>query len=239
MPVPEPFIPRKSPLQMNRIVYACDIGSVKTGKFAWVRADLDADFAPVGSNDMGGLLDCLKSDLRGKSSIALGFEAPLFMPVPNEIGNLGSGRIGEGSRSMFAQSGACAMALGCKQIAFILRHMVSYKQTYELTFDATSWMACAQPRILIWEAFVSGKTHAPVGEDIRDAATAACYFHQHQACLENASKFIPSHYDCFSLIGSVALWSGWLRNRRSVKEKCLVLKPDKMFSGNIRIHCRA
>ncbi len=75
---------------MGGVVYARGIGSVKSGSFAWSRV-VSLKAKPMASRNVDGLLDRIEDDVRSGASIALGFEAPLFMPVPlcsSEYSNL-------------------------------------------------------------------------------------------------------------------------------------------------------
>lgn len=220
---------------MKRIVYACDIGSTKpkTNSFGWVRSDLKAAFKPAGSANIDELVNHLTKDLGSGASVALGFEAPLFMPVPDNSDDLSCARDGEGNRSMFAPAGGYVTTLACHQIAFILNKISSFKSTHDLILDEASWKSCKKPTILLWEAFVSGKeVHAPKGNHIGDAATAAHLFHMEQKSLEKNSSVTTSH-DCFSILGAVAIWSGWLKNKSALKKKCLVLRPTKRYKTKV------
>jgi len=220
---------------MKRIVYACDIGSTKpkTNSFGWVRSDLTSNFAPVGSNIIDDLLYQIKIDLNDGASIALGFEAPQFMPVPKDSSELSCGRDGEGNRSMFAPAGGYVTTLSCHQTAFILSTISKFKSSHDLTLDAALWTDCEKPMILLWEAFVSGKqAHSSKGGHIPDAGTAAKFFHEKQKVLSGNSSVETGH-DCFSFIGAVALWSGWINRISIIKEKCIVLRPKKKYSVKI------
>ena len=219
---------------MNRIVYACHIGSTKpqSNKFAWVRVELEANFKPIGSQKIEDLVDCLGHDLKKYASIALGFKSPLFMPVPAESEQFSSGRDGERSRSIFAPIGCYVTTLGCQQAAFVLKNIFPDRLSHELTLDAARWTRADKPMLLLWEAFVSGKAHTTNGYDIQDAATAAHYFHNNKDHLE-ASASVDSTHDCFSFIGAVALWSGWTESPSMIRSKCLVLRPEQKYSGDI------
>ncbi len=105
---------------MNHAVYACDIGSVKSDNFAWSRVESLQD-PPIASGDIDELLVHLVCDAQSGASVALGFEAPLFMPVPSRSGDLSSGRPGEKNRSMFAPAGLAVTTLGLHEAAWILR----------------------------------------------------------------------------------------------------------------------
>ena len=216
---------------MRKIVYACDVGSTKPKrcKFGWVRMDLGSkNSMPEGSKSIDGLILRLEKDLLEGTSIALGFEAPLYMPVPIQSESLSKGRADEGNRSMFAPIGGYVTTLGCHQSAFILSRISNFKKSHKLTLDPTVWRECTKPTILIWEAFVSGPAHSKNGDDVHDAATAADYFRAHQ----NEFKVITADPSPpLSLVGAVALWSGWRNDIAVLKEKCLVLRPDVPYGG--------
>jgi hypothetical protein len=96
---------------MKRAIYACDVGSTRVQSdgrpsFAWARVDPDdSGLRVVGSRQIRELTGCVGEDLRSGASVALGFEAPLFVPVPDDARRLSAGRTNEGSRSFAAPIG--------------------------------------------------------------------------------------------------------------------------------------
>ncbi len=87
-----------------RIIYACDVGSTKAAKakgrlqsFAWAR--LDPEDGAIGvSRCIENLIHYIGCDVKRGYSVSLGFEAPLFIPVPEDRKDLSKGREGEGNR---------------------------------------------------------------------------------------------------------------------------------------------
>jgi len=65
-----------------RATYTCDIGSIRSKNFGWVRQVPEGKDDPIGSRDIVDLVNCLEEDMANEMSIALGFECPLFIPVP-------------------------------------------------------------------------------------------------------------------------------------------------------------
>lgn len=176
---------------MDRAIYACDIGSVRAGSFAWVRAD-PRSTRLVGSACIDSLVESLFQDITsGNRSVALGLEAPLFMPVPDDSQELNSGRDDEGQRSMFAPAGATVTTLGLHEVAWILaslRNRLGRKaEGIHYTLNGRDWRSTGGEQLLLWEAFVSEGAHAGQGEGrphLRDAATAAAHFRDNeQICL--------------------------------------------------------
>jgi len=224
---------------MKRVVYACDIGSTRpqgrNGRpaFAWARLLPNEGSKLVqGSSGIQYLVDRLELDIERGYSVALGFEAPLFIPVPQDSKDLSKGRRGEGNRSFASPVGLTACALGVHQSAWILKRL--YESSYDkcvFTLDLQSWPPSGhRPVLFCWEAFVSGQAHSD--EHLRDAATAAVTFLSSEQDLQEANAVGADNV--ISLIGAVALWSGWISDLRYLRKSTLVLKPTSVFEGEIQ-----
>lgn len=218
---------------MERVVYACDIGSIRAGTFAWARS---TGACPPGvSTNIDLLVERLSDDAAAGLSIALGFESPLYMPVPELSSDLNRGRSGEGSRSMFAPAGASVTTLGIHEAAWVLRALhdaASGLLTY--TLDWRGWPAQDQSqKLLLWEAFVSGPAHSDTHE--RDAATAAMTFIENEANLDAVNAVSTDH--AFNLVHAAALWSGWAKDIERLKSSCLVIKPQTAYKGAMGTIC--
>jgi hypothetical protein len=214
-----------------RAIYTCDIGSIPSGNFGWARCVPEHKANPTGCTDISRLVDCLEKDMANRTSIALGFESPLFIAVPLSDSDLCRGRQGEGSRSLFAQAGATVTTLGIHQAAWILRKIHPCGANhFEFTTDLSKWPPSGERLVLLcWEAFVSGNAHSR--HHTRDAATATMFFLDNEMHLGtvNAVTTEPS----FSLIQAVALWAGWSTNMAELHASTLVIKPNKPYEGMI------
>jgi hypothetical protein len=102
-----------------RKIYACDCGSPRKGNFAWTTVLPDG--SPQGSADIDRLVEDLARDLNSGYSVALGFEAPLFVPVPVGACSIGRARQGEGNRPFSAGAGCGALVVGLQEVAWVLR----------------------------------------------------------------------------------------------------------------------
>lgn len=71
-----------------------DVGA-PGGGLAWARLAPQVEKATCGSTDYDLFLERLDRDLRAKLPVALGFEAPLFLPVASIIGDLTRARFNE------------------------------------------------------------------------------------------------------------------------------------------------
>lgn len=221
---------------MKRAIYAADIGSTrcspgKPPNFAWARVDPDHPGGVRGSSDIAQLARSVTNDLAQGASVALGFEAPLFMPVPWSADDLCRGRSGDGSRSFAAPAGLTVAALGLHQAAWVLRE-IALNCGVEIvpSFDWTRWPPAGPlPTLLLWEAFVSGAAHS--NSHLQDAATAALEFlaHEHDLGAANAVTAAPS----LSLIAAAALWSGLTTDLTLLHLPVVVIKPLVPYNGEI------
>ena len=215
---------------MDGVVYACDIGSVKSGSFAWAR-NTSIQATPVASTEIDDLISSIIRDAEAGFSIALGFEAPLFLPVPENSDKLNTGREKEANRSMFAPPGAAVTTMAVQQTAWILKQL--HSPLSHLLYMSRDWRApwrVLPQKLFVWEAFVSAAAHSDTHE--RDAATAVQYFLEKEDNLDDANA-IPTCDNPLSLIAAAGLWSGWLRDKAVLHSPCLVLRPDEPYNGPI------
>lgn len=109
---------------MDPVIYAADIGSIKSRNFGWARLDPEQGSAQVERNDgieIADLVDAVAHDLdAGARGVALGFECPLFVPLPDDPFQLGAARIGEGNRPFSGGPGTAALVTGLVETAWIL-----------------------------------------------------------------------------------------------------------------------
>ena len=99
-------------------IIAADIGSVARGRFGWFRLPeptLSADYS-----DIRQLAALVAEDLRGGRLVALGFEAPQFVPVRSDPMKLTSSRKGERSRPWSAGAGCGALSTSLPEVVWIL-----------------------------------------------------------------------------------------------------------------------
>lgn len=212
-------------------VYACDIGSVRSGAFAWAGCDASGDRVIGGASIDDFVAAIVETVERCQCSIGVGFEAPLYLPVPPLSSDLSRGRSGEGSRSMFAPAGAAVTALGAHEAAWILRALygrVGGMLTY--TLDPMDYAEAGNsPRLLVWEAFVSQGAHG--SSHLQDAATAATAFADIDWAVPRPNPL--SAQQPLSLVHAAALWSGWADDLLRLHSECAVVRPDSPYLGAI------
>lgn len=222
-----------------RSIYAIDVGSTRDRKgrrpaFTWACVRPDQTEICHCCHDIDHLTRSVETDLQSGRSVAIGFEAPLFIPVPESSKSLSSGRPGEGNRSWAAPVGLAVTTLGLHQAAWILQRMVSTcRGLADLTLDANRWPPReGKPVLFLWEAFVSGDAHGR-GEhpDELDAATAVtCFLDNEEKLTAGAPPVVTPAGESrhqISLIGAAALWAGWSEDLDLLRTSTLILKPQE------------
>lgn len=99
----------------------------------------------------------LVHDLIAGRAVALGFEAPLWMPYATEESQLGRARPNEHS-SWSAAAGATVLAYGIQQMTYVLHRIASGTRQEPPTVSLDpSELQDGVAQLLVWEAFVSGR----------------------------------------------------------------------------------
>lgn len=208
---------------MDLAVYAVDVGSIARKRLGWARA-----YAPDGKvdpeaqeTDIERLVAALAADLRAARPVALGFECPLYVPVPSDAQVLGKARIGEGNRSWSAGAGSGALATGLVEGCWVLRALQQRVSDVPAVVDWASFQRSGRG-LFLWEAFVSAKAKATDLTHHGDAAIAVERFFAVLPDPTTADELdAPSP---FSLIGAALVWSGWSSDVSLLRRKCVVVK---------------
>ena len=210
---------------MNPVIYAADIGSIKSGNFGWARLDSERGTAQVERNsgsEIEELVDAVEHDLNvGARGVALGFECPLFVPVPRDPILLGAARPGERNRPWSGGPGTAAMATGLVQAAWILRELRDRCPEVTAFVDWNEFTSAGRG-LLLWEAFVTGS--AKGAKHVDDALIAAKTFRY--ALPDPPGADAVEADEPLSLIGSALLWSGWSKELAMLHKPCLVIKAS-------------
>src|SRR4051794_11620150 len=201
-------------------VVAVDVGSVKTN-YAWAGLDVPGR-RPVGEGgrDPEGTALAVLEALAEGAPVALGFEAPLMVPVSpvgpvNGWTTLGKARQGETvdgqSRPWSASAGSQVLATGLVQLAWVLERVGFGLPGLRCTTRPEPWLA-GEAALFLWEAFVSG-TGKPVPSGITqhaaDAAAAADTFadrlNEHTLSI---SDVVCTPASSFNLAAAAAAYAG-------------------------------
>ena len=202
------------------VVFCADVGSVKSGNFGWARSEAEA--ASVADHDTSrpaDLAEAVIHELHDGRPVALGFECPLFVPVPSLDTALGAARPGEGNRAWSAGAGSGALTTGLVQVAWVLAAIRARCPDERLHLEWQSFAAKGQG-VLVWEAFVSDSAKGMSHVD--DAMIAVAAFSRALPDPRIASTITAERP--LSLVGAVAVWSGWLGDLDALRCTPLVIR---------------
>jgi hypothetical protein len=206
------------------VVYCIDVGSISGGNFGWARAE--APGAPVeqrrGGSEIADIVDAIAGDLTESRPIALGFECPLFVPVPHDHRRLGKARAGERNRAWSASGGVGALATGLVQEAWVLAEVGARVGQVRVTLDWRSFTADPQG-LFLWEAFVTGA--AKKATHVEDATVAVAAFLE--ALPNPPGRNVVHEERVLSLIAAAALWSGITSDATLLSSPCVVLRASE------------
>lgn len=204
---------------MQPVVYCADIGSVKKGNFAWARGRRDAGVTSEG-REITRLASGVAEDLSHGSPVALGFECPLFVPLPRDPTRLTAARHGEGMRAWSAGGGAGALVTGLTEVTWTLQEVRRLLSAAVPAFVDWAKFEAAGTGLYLWEALISSEAK---GEShIADARIGV-------TCFLEASPNPPAHNaiqeeNVYSLVGAALLRTGWSSDLSLLALPCLVIK---------------
>lgn len=162
----------------------------------------------------------------GEGPVALGFEAPMYVPVRSVPGDLTKARAGECrdgvNRPFSASAGSTVTVTSLVVVPYVLEGLRRLIPHGEATLDWKKYLA--EPRgLLLFEAFVTNQKKSAETRHVEDARLAAQSLH------ESAIRRLPvnSAIDeptCLSLLGAMMLRTGWSSDLNIVYEECLVVR---------------
>lgn len=212
----------------NLVVYCADIGSVKAGKFGWARGRAGADPFKCGTS-ISDLSQTVADDLRAGELVALGFEAPMFVPLREDPEKLTTARRGDGNRSWSAGAGCAVLATGLAQVIWVLKEVRRILGEAPPSYLRWEKVPAAGPALYLWEAFVSGIANRPPSTDdpcsgihTSDAKLAVQAFLSALPNVDHANAVRED--DVHSLIGAALLRTGWTKDVRVLEQACLVIR---------------
>jgi hypothetical protein len=195
-----------------------DVGSPKGGKLGW--AILAPNAEPVLGKDLDAFINAM-TDLGANWSLAIGFEAPLFIPTPAEALKILSGRKGEGSRPWSAGAGATVTTAALAVVTYTLAGL---RRRLGQAIGSTDFGALpVRPGdTLFFEAFV---TKQAKGDDHADDAFIAA--RELKALLggDRAYRSAIDESEVLSLLGASLLRTGWSTDLAVLSAPCLVVRP--------------
>jgi hypothetical protein len=212
---------------VDLVVYCADIGSIPNRRFGWARVDPDeaAIERHRGGTEIVELVAAVADDLAAGRRVALGFECPLYVPVPDNPLELGKARVGEGNRSWSAGAGSGALATGLVEVAWILRALRERASETAIQFDWKEFET--HGGLFLWEAFVTDRAKAATHVDDATVAVAAFL----DALPDPEARNAVTAAEPLSLLAAALAWSGWPGSDKLLGRPCLVIKA--MPAGNV------
>ncbi len=215
------------------LILGVDVGSVRRkGGFSWSSADASLR----GEDDLGALGDVVVTALDSGHRVALAFECPLSVPVPDPSGDgwkdLGRARAGEGNRSWSAGAGTGALATGLVQLTWVLGYFREHARVAPSVTTQVGTFAAARADLLIAEAMVTGdgKPEAVDGfQDHADAVAAAKRFEEILASGSFEPDVTCAPHRAFNLAAGAAMQAGLAIDQAELRLDVLVAKGGLDF----------
>ncbi|WP_312136496.1 hypothetical protein [Brevundimonas sp.] len=205
------------PVRADIVIGVIDVGSPKSGKLGW--AIMVPNTPPVLGKDLDTFIDTM-SMLGADWPLAIGFEAPLFIPLQQEALKILSARKGEGSRPWSAGAGAAVTTAALAVMTYTLAGLRKGLTRATATTDVNA-LPERPGDTFFFEAFVTatskGESHAD------DALIAAREMH---ALMTSGRTFrsVIDEPEVFSLLGASLLRTNWTSNLAVLSTPCLVVK---------------
>jgi hypothetical protein len=150
--------------------------------------------------------------------LALGFEAPMFVPFGRKRCDLDNARIGEGDHAFGAAPGACVLTKSLVIVPYILRGLRSRAAVARPTFKWRDRLSRGD--LLLFEAFV---TNAGKSNHQDCARFAVMGFREKRA--KGGSIDSDLNEPCtMNLLGAMILRMGWSEDLKMLSEPCLVVR---------------
>jgi hypothetical protein len=195
-----------------------DVGSPRGGKLGW--AIVTPDAPPTLGTDLDAFVEDIAL-LGHRLPLAIGFEAPLFIPTRAIAFDVLTGRSGEGSRPWSAGAGAsvftAALGVVTYTLAALRRQLPSATPSMDFMTPPVS-----PGGVLFFEAFVSG---AAKGASHADDALIAAREAQRLLCRPAGYRSAIAEPDVFSLLSASLLRTGWSTDIGLLSTPCFVVKP--------------
>jgi hypothetical protein len=201
-------------------VCVVDVGSPVQDNLWWAIVSSDDSQAPVIGNDLvegvgriaGRLID---------EPVALGFEAPMYVPIREKTMELLKARKGEGARPWSAGAGAQTLTMGIPIATYMLQKLRE-KAPGARAFLNWKSFRLESNNLLLFEAFVSGKSK---GKDHTDDANLAASKMLEYLLSNQYENAIQPDDNITNLLGMALLKAGWSTDIKLLDEPCLVVSP--------------
>jgi hypothetical protein len=194
-------------------VAVVDIGNLKN--LGWV---VEGPAISNSGTDINQCIEALGSAMK-TGPLALGFEAPMFVPYGKEATNLDDARDGDGDRAFSASAGACVLTKALVIVPYILERLRCRAKAARPTFK---WRGQLSDRdLLLFEAFV---TH--MGRSVGHVECARLAVKQFLKESGKGDSFESAVKESctMNLLGAILLRMRWTDDLTMLSEPCLVVR---------------
>jgi hypothetical protein len=205
-------------------VFCADVGSIARDSFAWARRIPGSDGEELHQPEsIESLAASVVHVLRDGQPVALGFEAPLFIPVPEKPDRLGKARPCDAPSPSWSSSvGASVLATAMVQIPWTLGFI--HEQIPDLRVHV-KWQPFAEQQdgLLLWEAFVSGAAKGDTHEeDARSGVQAFC-----EQLPNPGDPTAEKTERPFSVLAAATAWAGFDLPIEDMRGSCLLVRATR------------
>lgn len=218
----------QGPATFRHVAACMDPGNLKSGRgasnFGWAARLPDGPWREGDWPD--DLADLVAERLIAGGRVALGVEAPLFVPVPEAADDLGTARKGEGSYAWSSHVGSTVAAMGMQQLTWLLA-AVALRISGDSPTGTVSVSRFKEggATLLLWEAFVAGARKPVDSTHIGDARAAVLAFDD---AFESQRSAVTAGTERVLNVGVAAgLAAGWDFSPKELSYECLVVAPDE------------
>jgi hypothetical protein len=197
-------------------VAVVDVGNLTN--LGWVVEGLSINKS---GTDIDSCIESLASAMK-MGFLALGFEAPMFVPYGRKRCDLDKARKGEGDRSFAAAPGACVLTKALVIVSYILEGLRCRAKDAAPTFK---WREPLSERdLLLFEAFV-----AHVGGSVGHVDCARLALKRFPKEWKKGASFESDVMEpcTLNLLGAMLLRTGWTRDLTMLSEPCLVVRHQE------------
>lgn len=201
-------------------VVAIDVGAPRN--IGWCRSRGGSHDAQ--GRDLDGVVAAVADDLDAGRRVAVGFEAPLFVPAPAAANGLNLQRVGERGRPWCAGAGTGALAMGAQQTTYVFTRLAERVGARRVTF-LPEVLRSGEADLLVWEAFVTkdAKDRTSLDPHVDDARVAVQEFERRWRAGVMTSDIEEPLVVNLAAAGLLA--SGLTDDVSLLRMPCLVVRP--------------
>lgn len=209
----------------NYHICVIDIGSPKLGNIGWCLLDTQLDKKYTGS-DLDELFPLLPPMIKSQGLI-LGLEAPLFVPIRQDILLATKGRKGEKRRPWSAGAGAQVLAMNLPIMVYIFSKIRSFSGQIRYSLNEKTF-SFSPDEIMIFEALVSGGDKGDTHINDAEIMATNCLIHAKSGRLPASILEIEEDTSYFNLAAAALLRCSLSDSISDLEEYCPIYKPDTL-----------